>query len=114
VLIVIIVIALAFVAWFTLSSMKSKANKDTRLASELQEMRAVITMYKTLNKANPPNLEGLAKQNYSFTPGDAPKPYLPNIKPDASGKLLDPFGNPYKYDAAKGWVVSTTEGYVNR
>lgn len=33
------------------------------------------------------------------------------IKRDVTGKLLDPFGNPFAYDSVTGWVSSPTAGY---
>jgi len=113
VIIVVVLIVVAVVAGLALSKMRGKVDNDRLLMSELEQMRSAITMYKMINKTNPPSLEGLVKQTYTFKPGDTPKPYLPNIKPGKNGKFIDPFGNPYKYDVAKGWVLSTTPKYAN-
>lgn len=113
VIILLVVIAAALVAGVSIYKMRVKADKSKLLLSELEQMRSAITTYKTLNKVLPPDLEGLVKLTYSFTSTESPKPYLPNAKLNPAGKLVDPFGNVYKYDVAKGWVSSSTTGYTD-
>ena len=39
------------------------------------------------------------------------RPYLESIQVNAEGKLIDPFGKPYVYDAKRGMVSSAAPGY---
>lgn len=111
VVIILLVIIAAVVVAFGISRAQSKAEKSKLMISELEQMRAAITTYVTLNKTTPPDLVDLTKMTYSFAPGDQAKNYLSNIKVGKDGELVDPFGNPYKYDSKTGWVSSSTKGY---
>ncbi len=111
VIIILIVILAGAVVAFGINRAQSKAEKGNLLISELEQIRSAVTMYKTLNKSNPPDLVSLTKMSYTFAPGEAPKNYLANIKENKKGQLIDPFGNPYKYDTKSGWVSCMTEGY---
>ncbi len=108
IIMLIVIIAGAAVA-FGIYSAKQKAFKTGLMMSELSELRAAVTQYKFMNKVNPPDLDALVKGKYTFK-SEEPKPYLTNIKPDSAGKLVDPFGNAYKYDTQKGTVQSVTKG----
>lgn len=114
VLVILIVVVAAVVAGIMLHRGKSDLNNGKLLQAQLSQLRLAITTYKTLNKVNPPDLTSLTKLTYSFEPGEAAKPYLSNMGTSKDGKLLDPFGNPYVYDASKGWVASTTPGYADQ
>ncbi|PIR17789.1 MAG: hypothetical protein COV46_02770 [Deltaproteobacteria bacterium CG11_big_fil_rev_8_21_14_0_20_49_13] len=109
--IIAVVLVAAIVVAFGIYSKRDSVNKGKILISELDNIRSAVTMYKTLNKANPPTLEALTKLNYSFEPGQTGKAYLEKVTISTGGQLVDPFGNPYKYDSKNGWVISTTKGY---
>lgn len=110
-IIIAVVLVASVVIAFGIYNKRDEANKGKLLLSELENMRAAVTMYKTMNKANPPSLQALTKLNYSFEPGQPGKPYLVNMKANPTGEILDPFGNSYKYDSKTGWVVSATKGF---
>lgn len=109
--IIAVVLVAALVVALGIYSKRDSVRKGKLLLSELNNVRAAVTMYKTLNKTNPPSLEALAKLNYSFEPGQAGKPYLEGVKINNAGKVVDPFGNPYNYDTKAGWVFSSSKGY---
>jgi hypothetical protein len=109
VLLVIVVAVIAVAVGIYVS--RNKTTKAEIMMSELEQMRASVMTYKTLNKTNPPNLATLTTTTYEFSPGETPRPYLSGIDAGADGALLDPFGHPYEYDANKGWVFSSTDGY---
>jgi len=109
--IIAVVLIAAIVVAFGIYTKRDGVRKGKVLFSELENIRSAVTMYKTLNKANPPSLEALTKLNYSFEPGQPGKPYLEKVKMGKEGNVLDPFGNPYKYDSKNGWVTSATKGY---
>ena len=110
-LIIAVVLVASIVIAFGIYTKRDEARKGKMLMAELANIRSAVTMYKTLNKANPPSLAALTKLNYSFEPGQAGKPYLENVKFNKGGEVVDPFGNNYKYDNKQGWVFSGTRGY---
>lgn len=109
--VIVVVLVAAIVVAFGIYSKRDEVRKGKILLSELDSIRSSVTMYKTLNKANPPSLEALAKLNYSFDVGEAGKPYIEKAKYGKDGKMIDPFGNPYKYDNQTGWVASSSKNY---
>lgn len=109
--IIAVVLVAAIVVAFGIYTKRDGVMKGKLLLSELDNLRTAVTMYKTLNKANPPSLEALTKLNYSFDPGHQGKPYLSKVKTNKTGNILDPFGNPYRYDNRNGWVTSNTKGF---
>lgn len=113
VVVLVVVIIAAIVVGFGIYSARNKAEKGKLMLSELEQIRSALITYKTLNKSNPTDLASLTKMTYTFAPGEAPKQYLSNIPTNSKGELVDPFGKPYKFDTAKGWVYSSTEGYAN-
>lgn len=111
VVIILLVIVAAVVIAFGISRAQSKAEKGKLLITEIEQIRAAITTYVTLNKTNPSDLASLTKMAYNFSPGEAPRTYLANVKLDDKGKIVDPFGNPYEYDSKSGRVASATKGF---
>lgn len=110
-IIIAVVLVASIVIAFGIYTKRDEARKGKMLLSELANIRSAVTMYKTLNKANPPSLAALTKLNYSFEAGQPGKPYLENVKVVNTTDVVDPFGNSYKYDNQRGWVVSGTKGY---
>lgn len=110
-IIIAVVLVAALVIAFGIYTKRDATKKGQILLSELSNIRSAVTMYKTLNRANPPSLEALTKLNYSFEPGQPGRPYLDKVITGKSGKIVDPFGNPYKYDNSSGWATSSSKGY---
>ena len=111
VIVLVVVIVAAVIVGYGVYSARAKAEKSKLMISELEQVRSAIITYKTLNKTNPPDLTSLTKMTYTFAPGERPKTYLANIPTNKKGQLIDPFGNPYKYELDNGWVYSTTANY---
>ena len=109
--IIAVVLVAAIVVAFGIYTKRDNLSKSKMLISDLENIRSAVQMYKTMNKANPPSLTALTKLNYSFEPGQAGKPYLESKALNEKGNIVDPFGNPYKYDSKTGWVVSETKGF---
>ncbi|MBI4126105.1 MAG: hypothetical protein HY465_01290 [Deltaproteobacteria bacterium] len=82
-----VVLVLTMVLAVGLYRGQTKVTKGQLLMHELSMLRSSIALSKTTKKANPKNLQ------------------------DVSEIVVDPFGSPYHYDAERGWVSSTTEGY---
>jgi type II secretory pathway pseudopilin PulG len=112
IVIVVIIVVLAVALAMGLYAGRTKIHNGKRLVNELQAMRTGIELYMTLNRSVPPTLETLAKSTYDSGDGTQ-RPYLENIPIGGKGKMMDPFGHPYKYDSKTGYVCSTTPGYQN-
>lgn len=91
-----------------------KDAKEATLRTGLMNIRKAIELYHILQGRYPSDLEGLVNARYlipvredTFFSGE----YLRNQAIDASGHLLDPFGNRYNYDQETGSVISGTDGY---
>jgi len=110
--IVIVVLVVALVIAFApgLYAAKSKVFNDKRMITEISATRSGVTLYMTLNKKRPANLETLFKTTYNAG-GKAKRPYLDQITTNTSGQPVDPFGKPYAYDARRGLVSSASSGY---
>jgi competence protein ComGC len=104
--------------------------KYQRLAIEAQEsalkfglanIRLSIRLFNMLNHRNPNSLNELIEKNVLLPAraGNGPftgpiffdQKYLSGQALDAQGRLLDPFGNGYSYDAVRGEVRASTKGY---
>ncbi len=78
---------------------------------QLQAIRTSVNLYKAINKVTPSLLAVVADEEYKFPNEDIPRRYLSGAAVNDKGQILDPFGNPYFYDPATGWVRSSTSGY---
>ena len=110
VVVVVIVVLIAIAIAVGLYAARTKVYNGKRVVAELSQIRSAVALYTTTNKTLPPNLETLAKGNYS-APNGTQRPYLEKIKTNGEGKLMDPFGTPYAYDAKRGLVSSASKGY---
>lgn len=109
IVVVVIVVLLAIAVAVGLYAGRSKVYNGKRMITELSAIRAAVTLYADTNKAMPPNLETLMKSTYDVA--GANRPYLESIQINAEGKLIDPFGKSYVYDAKRGMVSSASPGY---
>ena len=113
-LVMLLVIAVASAIGMGVYNKRAAVEKADLLQNQLSQLRTAVTVYKTLNKANPPALSSLVNETLNFSdPAAQPQPYVTNMHVDNAGNIVDPFGHEYQYDAATGWVASTTEGYQN-
>lgn len=110
-LIIVIVLVAGIGVTFGLLQARGKAQKSELLMRDLSQLRSAVALYKTVKKANPPSLDALVKETYNLAPGEAPKPFVSNLKLGRGNQMVDPFGNTYAYDLQKGWVHSTTKGF---
>lgn len=110
IVIVVIVVALAVVLSAGLYAGRMKIEKGNLLAQELAMFRSSLMLYKTINWKNAGSLEELELSQYEV--GGASRPYLDKLPVSKDGRTVDPFGNPYSYNPATGWVSSTTPGYA--
>lgn len=111
--IIAVVLVVGIVVAFGIYTKRDTTRKARLLISELSEVRSAVATYKMLNRANPPSLETLTRLSYAFEPNSPARPYLKDVKAAKDGKVLDPFGNTYAYDAKTGWTKSATKGYEN-
>ena len=104
--------------------------KYQRLAHEAQEaalkmglanIRTSIRLFRILNERNPGSLNELIEQkvimparsggDYYPVPATFDEKYLVAQTVDSQGRLLDPFGGHFVYDAVHGDVKASTKGY---
>jgi len=78
--------------------------QEVALRNELYNLRLSLELYKVFNRSNPNEL----REIYSVSD------YFVLVRRfGKNGKLVDPFGNEYYYNARTGRVRSATEKYVN-
>ena len=90
---------------------QNRSGKHKALLYQLQILRSSINLYKLINGQNPSDLVMLATSAYKFPGEEYSRRYIDNAPMDKSGKVVDPFGNPYYYDETNGWIRSATHGY---
>ena len=110
-------IALILVAVVTIVLMVASLRFERHMANQrllyyqLLAVRTSVNLFKALNKKNPDTLEELVSAEYAFEGEDMQRRYLETLPTNQKGIMVDPFGNPYNYDRASGWVKSSTSGY---
>ena len=102
----IILVAIAFSV--TTLYLNHKAAQEEALIFQLKQLRTGVQISLRLDGKLPPSLEEMID-----TPFRVGTKIDWKIARSGSGKLMDPFGNPYNYDSGLGWVSSTTRGYEN-
>jgi hypothetical protein len=107
-LVVLVVVGLTIVLGASLYAGRTKIEKSNMLINEMSALRSAILLYKIVNHKNVPDLAVLATTEYNM--GGVERPYIEHLPMDKSGKIIDPFGNPYLYDSKSGWVSSSTRG----
>lgn len=111
-------IALIAVAIATVGIMGLTVHFERQLSNQkamfyqLQALRTSVNLYKAINRTNPPDLNALMFETYRFPGEDQSRRFLQSSTTNEKGEIVDPFDNPYIYDAATGWVQSSTEGYA--
>ena len=91
--------------------LEQKAYKQRALYYQLMILRQGINLFTIMEKKMPQNLVELAVGKFKLPGDDASHRYVERFPMAPDGQVLDPFGNPYKYDPKLGWVMSMTPGY---
>lgn len=110
----VLIIALVAVVGFLVASnsyYQNKSGKQRTMFYQLQILRSSINLYKFINGTNPENLELLATGHYKFPGDDLSRRYIDSAPINKEGNVVDPFGEPYYYDKATGWIRSASSGY---
>lgn len=110
VLVVLLVVVVGFLVASNLYY-QDRSGKQKMLFYQLQILRSSINLYKFINANNPANLEVLAVGIYKFPGEELARKYIENAPIDKDGKVVDPFGESYYYDAQTGWLRSSSSGY---
>lgn len=105
-LIVAVVIVLSMVI-----IQERKLYKGRLLGYQLQAIRTSINLFKAVEHRNPRNLAELTTKQFSFPGEEQERFFLQFSANGKAGKFLDPFGNPYVYNAESGWVRSSSPKY---
>jgi competence protein ComGC len=95
--------------------------RETALKMELANIRRSIGLFRMLNERNPGSLAELIEKDVLLPARIGKNPYTGPIffnekylvaqAQDAQGRLVDAFGNLYRYDPVHGRVKATTKGY---
>ena len=131
-LLALIIIGILVVGAITYLQRATKVIKEYAMISELGNIRTSILLYFVINKKFPDSLKQMVNEKIilPFQDTEALKKmagnasiavqtgsiiidrtYLEKISMDKEGNILDPFGNPYNYDARLGKVLSSTPSY---
>lgn len=97
--------------------------RETAIKAELVNIRTSIQLFKMLNGRNPQSLKEMTEIKVMYSARIGPdrysspiflkESYLMEYAVDKEGNIIDVFGKPFAYDANKGEVRSTTQGYEN-
>lgn len=104
------VVALSLIMGASLTRARAKVEKDNLLINELSEIRTAIVAFKATVGSFPATLADLGSQTFDAGGGEK-RPYLEGLPMAPEGMWIDPFGNPYVYDPASGWVKSSSPGH---
>ena len=111
VLLIIFIGAFIFVGMTFMKS--NRVNKERALYYQLQMMRQGVNTFQLVEKRLPKNLIELAAATYKVSGNKRAMRFIgSNLLIDKKGQILDPFGNPYKYDSKSGWTSSATPQYA--
>lgn len=87
--------------------------KERALLYELSLIRQGVDLYLIMEKKKPTDLLDLAIRTYSIPGEKVNQRFVERVNINDKGQIIDPYGNPYDYDQAYGWVASSTPGYSN-
>lgn len=104
------VVLLAVIMAFAITSARARVEKSNLLVDELQAIRTAIVAFRMTNGAYPASLSDLTAMTFDAGNGDQ-RPYLEGVPGGMEGRWIDPFGSPYFYDPATGWVMSLSPGH---
>jgi hypothetical protein len=91
--------------------LEQRTVKQRALYYQLMLMRQGVNLYTTMEKAFPKNLVELGVTTYSVPGSQAQQRYVERLPLNTEGIVIDPFGNPYRYDRKTGRMMSSTPGY---
>lgn len=107
-----LVVAIGMLAFVTNSYvLEQKVFKQRTLYYQLMLLRSAINTYKLVENKNPDSLLVLAVETYKIPGENHTYRYIERFPINAANEVADSFGNPYVYDNARGWVMSSTPGY---
>lgn len=108
-LLVVFVGMLAFIA--NSYVLEQRTVKQRELYYQLMVMRQGVNLFVTTERKFPQNLVELGVATYTLPDSQARYRFVERMPVSPDGAIIDPFGNPYRYDAKSGKVMSTTPGY---
>lgn len=102
--------------------------REVALRYELASIRSSLVLFQTFNRRFPGSLRELVETQYLLPDAEFSiaagrinlesrsifkRSYLEPGSVDARGQVLDPFGDPYRYDPQRGQVKPAAERYGN-
>lgn len=91
--------------------LEQKAYKQRALYYQLMLLRQGVNLFTIMEKRFPASLVELGAGSFKIEGNGVTHRYVDHFPITPDGKVVDPFGNAYKYDQKLGWVMSTTPGY---
>ena len=104
-----IIVALTVVMGAAIYARRTEAMQSRLMMQELAMLRSSLILYKMINHENVESLGVL--QSGRFEVEGIVHRYVDPLPVSGDGEVIDPFGNPYRYDRKRGWVSSTTAGF---
>ena len=104
-----VVVALTVIMGAAIYARRTEARQSRLLMRELAMLRSSLILYKTITHENAGSLGALQSGRYDFD--GVVHTYVDPLPVSGDGEVIDPIGNPYRYDRKRGWVSSTTAGF---
>ena len=112
--VILLVIFLGALIFVSVTYFKEReVAKQQSLYHQLSILRQGVNTFNIVEHKYPSNLIELAIATYKIPGKSVTYRYIEGVEVGDGDKIVDPFGNPYKYDSKNGWVRSTTSGYCD-
>jgi hypothetical protein len=109
----LIVFVAIFVFMLNTYTRDQRLQKEKSMIYELGLLRQGVVTFNLVDKRLPRNLIELASEVFNLPGDQLNHRFVDRVNVNDQGKVIDPFGNPYAYNADKGWVSSVTDKYQN-
>lgn len=125
-LVTCILVAILISTGLTYGSRAVRVSREVALRHELAGIRTAIQLFVALNRRFPGSLRELVDEQYLLPDAEFSvaagglnlekrtvfkRSYLEPNSVDAGGRILDPFGEPYRYDPSRGQVAAAGARY---
>jgi hypothetical protein len=109
VVVVAVIVVLTVIMGAAIYARRAEAEKGRLLMRELMMLRSSLIVYMIVNRERAPSLKELQSRRYEVE--GVVLRYSDELPLSADGEVIDPFGNPYRYDPKTGWISSATGGF---
>lgn len=110
-LLLVVVIAVSVMLVGSVFRYQVKIDRQNTMHSQLELLRTSLILYKSIYKSNPSDLKQLVEGTFTLPGEEVARRFIDRPPLLVNGKVVDPFGSPFLYDPATGWIKSGTKGY---